>query len=147
MARNPLTAPVPKGSALSQFTLTMLILEVFVVLFAGLAAFGLMLASPTTVWTLTGVGMGILIVATVTLATSARAGLVIGSAAQVVVLLLGVWMPEAFAVGVSFLALWSASIYWGIKLDRERDQRRSEQAAWEAEDSGNANEHRRINGP
>lgn len=131
MARNPLTAPVPKGSALSQFTMTMLILEVFVVLFAGTAAFGLRLASTLTVWTLTGVGMAILIIAAITLRKAPRAGIIVGSIAQGVVLLLGVWMPIALTVGISFLILWIASIYWGSKLDREREERRREQAEWE----------------
>lgn len=133
MARNPLTAPVPKGSALSQFTLTMLILEVFVVLFAGVTAFGLKLASAATVWTLTGIGMAILIIAAVTLGKSPRIGLMVGSVAQVIVLILGIWMPAAFVVGISFLILWISSIYWGAKLDREREERRREQEAWERE--------------
>ncbi|WP_182170398.1 DUF4233 domain-containing protein [Flaviflexus equikiangi] len=132
MARNPLTAPVPKGSALLQFTMVMLILEIFVVLFAGVTAFGLRLASAATVWTLTGIGMVVFLLAAIVLRRSPRVGLILGSIAQVIVIILGVWMPAAVVVGASFLALWVASIYWGIKLDRERDQRRAEQAAWEA---------------
>ncbi len=42
-------------------------------------------------------------------------------------------MPAGFAVGLSFLVLWSASIYWGSRLDRERELRRAEQSAWEAQ--------------
>lgn len=133
MARDPMTAPVPKGSALSQFTFTILILEIFVVLFAGVTAFGLRLTSAATVWTMTGIGMGVLLVAAIVLTKSPRPGLVLGSLAQVVVLITGVWMPAAFAVGLSFLALWIACLYWGTKLDRERAERRAEQAAWEAE--------------
>ncbi|AZN29742.1 DUF4233 domain-containing protein [Flaviflexus salsibiostraticola] len=133
MARDPRTAPIPKGSALSQFTMTMLILEIFVVLFAGVAAFGLRLAAPGTVWALTGIGMLVLLIAAIVLGRSQRAGIILGSFAQTVVLVTGVWMPAGFAVGLSFLVLWSASIYWGMRLDREREQRRAEQAAWEAE--------------
>ena len=141
MARNPLTAPVPKGSALSQFTLTMLILEVFVVLFAGVAAFGLKLAAPGAVWTLTGIGMLILIIAAVVLGRAPRAGIIVGSVAQVVVIVLGVWMPIALIVGLSFLALWIASIYWGAKLDRERADRRREQTQWEKDNMSGDEPH------
>lgn len=133
MARDPKTAPVPKGSALTQFTMTMLILEILVVLFAGVTAFGLRLAPAATVWALTGVGMLALLIAAIVLGRFQRAGVIVGSLAQAVVLVTGVWMPASFAVGLSFLALWTASIYWGNKLDRERERRRAEQAAWEAE--------------
>lgn len=140
MARNPLTAPIPKGSALAQFTLTMLILEIFVVLFGGVTAIGLRLASPGVIWTVTGVGMAFCLIAAIAIRKSPNVGLVLGSIAQAVVLAMGIWMPVSLVVGITFLALWVASIYWGSKLDREREVRRVEQAQWEAEQEANAHE-------
>lgn len=132
MARsNPQTAPIPKGSALAQFTLTMLILEVLVVLFAGVAAFGLKVAGAGVIWTATGIGMLICIIAGYLMRKNPQVGLIAGSIAQAVVLATGIWLPEGLVVGITFLILWVAAIYWGAKLDRERAERRFEQAEWE----------------
>lgn len=130
---NPLTAPIPKGSALAQFTLTMLILEILVVLFAGVAAFGLRVASPGVIWTVTGTGMLFCLIAAIAVRRKPQVGLILGSIAQAVVLATAIWLPEGFVVGITFLILWIAAIYWGAKLDRERDLRRYEQAEWERE--------------
>lgn len=129
---NPLTAPVPAGSALLQFTATMLILEMMICLFIALVAYGLKLASPGIVASMVG-GTAALCLASVLLMRRARmTGLVLGSLAQGLLLLVGVWMPGSLVVSVVFLGLWIASLYWGVKIDREREQRRAEQAAWEA---------------
>lgn len=129
---NPLTAPVPAGSAFLQFTATMLILEMMICLFIALVAYGLKLASPGIVASMVG-GTAALCLASVLVMRRARmTGLALGSLAQGLLLLVGVWMPGSLVVSVVFLGLWIASLYWGVKIDREREQRRAEQAAWEA---------------
>ncbi|MDO5724604.1 MAG: DUF4233 domain-containing protein [Flaviflexus sp.] len=129
---NPLTAPVPKGSALAQFTATMLILEMMVCGFIALVAYGLKLASPGIVATMVGGTAALCLVSAVLMRRAKMTALAIGSFAQGLLLLVGVWMPGSLVVSIVFLGLWIASLYWGVKIDREREERRAEQAAWEA---------------
>lgn len=129
---NPLTAPIPRGSALVQFTATMLILEIMICGFIALVAYGLKLASPGIVAGMVGGTAGLCLASVMMMRRARTIGLVLGSLAQGLLLLVGVWMPGSLVVSIVFLGLWIASLYWGMRIDKEREQRRAEQAAWEA---------------
>lgn len=131
--RDPATAPVPAGSALKMFCQTILILEAFVLLFAGLTAFGLKLADPAVIAGVTAATIVAVIFSAWLVVRAPKYGLIAGSIAQLLVLLVAWVIPEALILGLSFLALWIASIWFGRKLDAERDVRREEQRQWELE--------------
>lgn len=130
---NPATAPIPKGSAFAQFAAVTLILEAFVIGFFGLTAFGLKVVPTHILWIGCGGAALLCIIAAMAVRKNHMVGLVLGCIGQVAVLLTGVWIPLSLVVSVSFLFLWIASIYWGLKLDKERVVRREEQAQWEAD--------------
>lgn len=127
-----MTAPTPPGeqvpapppaprSATVQFTSTILILEAFVVGFAGLVAHGLDLAEPMVLWAVFGgVGLGLIAAA---VAVRLPGGLVVGSVLQVAVLGLGVAIPMVFVVGGIFVVLWIVAVRLGRRIDRERAER------------------------
>ncbi len=128
-----MTTPTPSGerapasptgrsrSATVQFTSTILILEAFVVGFAGLVAHGLDLAEPMVLWAVFGgVGLGLIVAA---VAVRLPGGLVVGSALQLAVLGLGVAIPMVFVVGGIFVVLWVVAVRLGRRIDRERAER------------------------
>src|SRR5690606_22705379 len=105
----------PRKPAKVQFTAMMLQLEAFVVLFAGLALYGLrnsggyelgpvQLASPAALWVVVGVLFVVLIVLSRMMGTSVA--YLVGSAVQVPVLALGFLLPMMFVVGAVFVVLW-----------------------------------------
>lgn len=116
----PAPPPAPR-SATVQFTSTILILEAFVVGFAGLVAHGLDLAEPMVLWAVFGgVGLGLIAAA---VAVRLPGGLVVGSVLQVAVLGLGVAIPMVFVVGGIFVVLWIVAVRLGRRIDRERAER------------------------
>lgn len=132
-ARKPNPIPQPgdrikaKPSARKQFTQTTLLLEAFVMLFATLVVNGLRSVpavwqgdppSALRVW-IAGGGIVIFLVAITRLAGT-TAGDIAGSAAQVPVLLSALVVPMMLILGVIFVCIWIASLYWGSKIDRER---------------------------
>jgi len=125
----------PRRSARVQFTSTMLILEVFLVLFATLVAHGLAVASPDgyaprTVWIVGGALMVVL--AGLSRAVGRPGGYVAGSVAQGLVVAAGVVVPMMFVVGGLFVILWVVALRLGKRIDRERAQ-------WDAAHQGDAN--------
>jgi hypothetical protein len=121
-----MTAPARQRSAKHQFAATMLVLEVFVVLFAALAAFGLRAAPPAVILT----GGGALVLALVLAAGILRwpGGYVAGSVLQLPVLAAGLVIPAMFVVGGIFVLLWVASLRLGGRIDRERLERSAAEA-------------------
>lgn len=117
----PAPAPARSRSATVQFTSTILILEAFVVGFAGLVAHGLDLAEPTVLWAVFGgVALGLVVAA---VAVRLPGGLVVGSVLQLAVLGLGVAIPMVFVVGGIFVVLWVVAVRLGRRIDRERAER------------------------
>lgn len=117
----PAPAPSRSRSATVQFTSTILILEAFVVGFAGLVAYGLDLAEPMVLWAVFGgVALGLIVAA---VAVRLPGGLVVGSVLQLAVLGLGVAVPMVFVVGGIFVVLWVVAVRLGHRIDRERVER------------------------
>lgn len=95
-----------------------LIGEFFVIGFAGLVAMkdpGLSLA---TVWTISGIAMGlsILLCGLIT----RPGGVQLGWALQIALIASGVFVPTMFFLGAVFAALWWASVHYGRKIDEAK---------------------------
>jgi hypothetical protein len=95
-------------------------LEAFVVLFAGLVARGLTGGGGTG-------GTALAVCAALALAClvgagllRSRAGYVLGSVLQVAVLATGFWVGAMFFLGAVFGALWVAALRVGARIERER---------------------------
>lgn len=118
----------PRKSALVQFTSTTLLLEVFVVIFATLAVWGLrnsefgrgplQIESSAAIWVLGGVLA--LVLAILSRAQGSAAGRAAGSVAQLPVLAMGLLVPMMYLVGGIFVALWFYALRLGARVDRER---------------------------
>lgn len=120
-APEPARTPRRQRPARVLFGTTVLWSEVFVVFFALLVAFGLRVADPTTLSILGAVGMVACAVAARLQRT--RAGIVLGSAVQVLLLLGGFLVPTMFVVGGVFSIIWALGVWLGLKIDRERAER------------------------
>jgi hypothetical protein len=118
----------PRKSALVQFTSTTLLLEVFVVIFATLAVWGLrnsefgrgplQIESSAAIWVLGGVLALVLLI--LSRAQGSAAGRAAGSVAQIPVLAMGLLVPMMYLVGGIFVALWFYALRLGARVDRER---------------------------
>ena len=118
----------PRKSALVQFTSTTLLLEVFVVVFATLAVWGLRnsefgrgplrIESGAAIWVLGGVLALVLVI--LSRAQGSAAGRAAGSVAQLPVLGMGLLVPMMFLVGGIFVVLWIYALRLGARVDRER---------------------------
>ncbi|MEV0954189.1 DUF4233 domain-containing protein [Promicromonospora sp. NPDC050249] len=118
----------PKKSALVQFTSTTLMLEVFLVIFATLAVWGLrnsefgrgplQIESSAAIWALGGILAVVLLI--LSRAQGSAAGRAAGTVAQVPVLAMGLLVPMMFLVGGVFVALWIYALRLGSRVDRER---------------------------
>lgn len=118
----------PKKSALVQFTSTTLLLEVFLVIFATLAVWGLRdsdfgrgplrIDSGAAIWLLGGILALVLVI--LSRAQGSAAGRTAGSVAQVPVLAMGLLVPMMFFVGGVFVILWFFALRLGARVDRER---------------------------
>ncbi|WP_221934860.1 DUF4233 domain-containing protein [Georgenia yuyongxinii] len=117
----PAAPPRPPGSARRMFAMTVLVSEVFIVLFASLVAHGLRLADLGLIWGVGGAAM--LACAVCAGLLRHRAGYVLGSVVQVLLLAAGFLLPMMFVIGVIFGVLWVASVQLGGRIDVERKQR------------------------
>jgi len=108
-------------SARRQFAATILVLEAFVVFFAGLVAFGLREVNPAVI----GIGGGALVLSLVLAAGMLRrpGGYVVGSVLQVPLLATAFVVPMMLVVGLIFAALWVTGLRLGGRIDRERAER------------------------
>nr|KEP22837.1 hypothetical protein DA06_15520 [Georgenia sp. SUBG003] len=104
------------------FAVTVLMSEFFVVLFATLVAHGLDVADRGVVWGVGGAAMLACAVATA-LVRRGRAGYVLGTAVQVLLVLSGLVVPTMFVIGGIFVVLWIVSMRVGARIDVERQER------------------------
>jgi len=95
---------------------SVLALESFVVLFAGLVVRGLS-GDGAALAVCAALAVTCLVVAGM---LRSRAGYVLGSVLQVAVLATGFWVSEMFFLGVVFGALWVAALRVGARIERER---------------------------
>ncbi|OPF78058.1 hypothetical protein VT50_0219620 [Streptomyces antioxidans] len=95
-----------------------LIGEFFVIGFAGLVAMKTSGLSTGTVWTVSGIAMGLCVLLCGLLS---RPGAVqIGWALQTGLVLSGFVVPTMFFLGAVFAALWWASVHFGRKVDEAK---------------------------
>lgn len=132
------TAPRKPGSARALFARTILLCEIFVVLFAALVCFGLSVAP---VGVIVAVAAWLVVVAAAAAGTLARGpvGFVLGWVLQVLLVVTGVAMTllSSFlvvmvAVGLVFAVLWGVSLRIGARIDVERQERYAEEVALHA---------------
>lgn len=102
--------------------MTVLWLEVFVVLFATLVAFGLDRERAGTIWAVGGAGMLACIVAAGALRVP-RVGVILGSLVQVLLILAGLAIPMMWFIGGVFAVTWIIALWLGARIDRERAER------------------------
>ena len=92
--------------------------ESFVVFFATLVAFGLKVADGPTVWI---IGLTLSFCLILTPAVLGKKGSYAwGWALQIIVVLLGIWVPLMYALGGIFLALWAWAMVAGGTIDKAR---------------------------
>lgn len=121
-------------STRTMFASTVLTLEAFVVLFAGLVMFGLRGRAEGNGLPFLLLGVGLAVVLIVTCAFLRHPwGIALGWGLQVVLIGLGILEPMMYIVGVLFLLAWTYGILQGGRIDRENVVREREQLAWEAE--------------
>lgn len=113
------------------FCSAVLIFEALVVLFATLVAFGTRdrELSMAPVWIVGAVGALLCVVAAGMVRT--RAGIYLGSAVQVMLLLGGAFVPVMWFIGAVFAVLWIVALRLGGTIDAERAEREIEQAEWD----------------
>lgn len=122
-----------RRSTMVMFSSVTLVLEALVVLFAGLAMFGLHNKTE-------GKGLQLLIASAVLAVLLILAcavlgkswGMALGWGLQVVLILMGFFEPMMFLVGALFMLVWAYGAIQGGKIDRENARRAREQAEWEA---------------
>lgn len=103
------------------FASSVLVSEALVVLFATFAAYGLDLAAPAVVFAVGGVVLFWCVLAAALLRS--RAGYVLGSLVQVVLLATGFAIGMMFVLGAVFGALWVVALRSGRRIDAERAER------------------------
>lgn len=128
-------APRRQRPARPMFGTTVLWGEVFVVFFALLVANGLRVADPTVLGILGAVGMVACAVAARLQRT--RAGIVVGSAVQLLLILGGFLVPTMFVVGAVFSIIWVLGVWLGLRIDRERAERETSTTTPDSATEGN----------
>lgn len=112
----------PPRPAQPIFCATVLTCEAFVVGFAGLVAYGLRLAEPSTIAWITGIGAALCLLGA-GLVRRGTVGLVLGSLVQVLMLASALVVPMMAIVAVVFAAIWAIAVLLGARIDREREER------------------------
>jgi len=115
------------------FGSVILALEAFVVLFAGLAMFGLNGRMDGGLPILIASAVLAVVLVLTCAVVSKPWGVSLGWGLQVLLVLMGILQPMMFIVGAAFLLTWGYAMVKGGAMDRENVQREAEQAAWEAE--------------
>ncbi|WP_326723119.1 DUF4233 domain-containing protein [Streptomyces sp. NBC_00243] len=95
-----------------------LIGEFFVIGFAGLVAMKDPDLATSTVWTVSGIlmGLSVLLCGMIT----RPGGIQLGWALQIALVASGLIVPTMFILGLAFGALWWASIHYGRKIDEAK---------------------------
>jgi hypothetical protein len=97
---------------------TMLVLEAFVVFFAGLVAKDLTdLGTGPALGLHGGLSLACLVIAGL---LRLRVGYLLGGLLQLAVIATGYWVPVMYAIGVLFAALWFTALVVGSRIERER---------------------------
>lgn len=127
-----MSAPRPRRSARAMFGASVLVTEALVVLFAGLVAYGLELASTAAIL---GGGGGIALGALLAAALLRHGilGYALGSMLQVLIVATGLVVPMMFGVGGIFAVLWLVSLRVGGQIDVERVERERAEAEYHAQ--------------
>ncbi|UFU04129.1 DUF4233 domain-containing protein [Ruania suaedae] len=115
-------AAKPPRPARPLFCTSVLWLEVLLVFFAVLAAYGLRVAQP---WAIATVGAVLILWCAMAarLQRTRRLGLVLGSLVQVLIVLGGLVIPALWFLGGVFVVVWVTAVWLGSKIDRERAER------------------------
>lgn len=116
-------APSPrKGAAQRTLSMTMLVVEAFIVFFAMLVAHGLMPQQRGTTWIYGGaVAAAMLIVAMMMRASRAGWPYLAGFVLQLAMILMGLWVAPMWVIGVAMAVLYTYSVVKGRQFDREKD--------------------------
>ena len=119
--------PRPPSSARRLFSMTILVSEVFVVLFAVLVVVGLRLVPAGAAWA----GAAALTVLLVTAAglLRTRAGYLLGWVAQLALLAVSVTVPTMLVLTGVFVVGWVVAQRVGGRVDRERRERHAAELA------------------
>lgn len=120
----------PRRSARALFAATLLLSEAMVVLFAGLVAYGLRLASVPEI-VIGGAVLALWSVLAGALVRRGTVGYVLGSLLQLALLATGFVVPMMFVVGGIFAVLWLVSLRVGGQIDAERVEREDAERAYE----------------
>ncbi|MGA7206881.1 MAG: DUF4233 domain-containing protein [Specibacter sp.] len=121
--------PKKLRSTKMMFASTVLVLEAFVALFAGLAVFGLKDKNPLYL-VVAGVLAALLVVACAFIGK--KWGPAVGWILQLLLIAGGFWEPSMFIVGVLFAIAWWYALHAGARIDRENVVRARKQAEWDA---------------
>lgn len=110
----------PHG-AQRMLSMTTLVVEALVVLFAALVAHQLVPGHRVAVWT-TAIITAVLLVAVGGMARRGGAVVfVIGAVLQIPVLLMGIWVPAMWVIGALFAVLYVYGVLQGHRWDAEKD--------------------------
>ncbi|MHA7276765.1 DUF4233 domain-containing protein [Arthrobacter sp. HLT1-21] len=123
--------PKKRRSIKVTFASVVLTLEALVVLFATLAAFGLLRDTiPPALILAVGVVLALALVGACAFLTKPY-GIAIGWALQLLIIATGFIEPTMFLIGVLFALTWLYGIRTGRRLDAENVERDRQQAEWE----------------
>ncbi|MBK0418022.1 DUF4233 domain-containing protein [Leucobacter sp. CSA1] len=111
-----------RGERSTQKALASIVLgfELVIVVLIGLTLFGLGALEPRELGLYLGGGLALVIVVGLGVMRFGRAGIVIGWAVHVLMLLTGFLLPMAWIVGLLFTALWIYCMVKGAQIDRDR---------------------------
>lgn len=115
------------------FASSVLCLEAIVLFFLGMTVFGLNRGEDHAVWFIVGYSV-LAVVAILTCAIIRKpAGIIVGWALQLVLILSGFWEYSMFLIGPLFALAWWYAVVKGRRMDVENRERDRLQAEWEAE--------------
>ncbi len=122
-----------RRSVQALFASSVLCLEAIVLFFLGMTIFGLNRGEDHAMWFIVGYSL-LAVVAILTCAIIRRpAGIMVGWALQLVLILSGFWEYSMFLIGPLFALAWWYAVVKGRKMDAENRERDRLQAEWEAE--------------
>lgn len=96
-----------------------MVFQSVVVFFATLVGFGLQVyPDPAVIW---GVGLGLSVLLMIFPAVLGKPGTyLIGWILQLVVILLGIWVPLMYVLGIVFMGMWAWGMIAGGTIDKAR---------------------------
>lgn len=108
---------------------TVLVLEAFVALFAGLALFGLKDKNP--IYLIVAGVLALMMVAACAF-LGKKWGPALGWILQLLLIAIGFWEASMFVVGGLFAIAWWYALHAGARIDKENVERAKAQAQWDA---------------